>query len=68
MKRVARILGPIACALGVAACASSSRDTRGVTNSQPAYGTPHCHVGGEVCRWDSQCCSGRCYVDTGCNG
>ncbi len=37
--------------------------TTGVTNAQPS-----CIAAGQWCRWDSQCCSGRCYVDTGCGG
>jgi len=27
-----------------------------------------CRAPGAECRWDNQCCSSRCYVDTGCSG
>ncbi len=65
MKRLARTLGPALVLLSLAACAASNRDERGVTNVQP---TPACMQAGAKCRWDEQCCSGRCYVDTGCSG
>jgi hypothetical protein len=68
MKRLVRVVAPVACALGIAACASSSQDGRGVTNAQPSNGSTPCVSAGEWCHFDGQCCSGRCYVDTGCDG
>jgi hypothetical protein len=60
MKRVCRILGPILILAGLAACGAS----------MPPGKSPNvsCRGGGTDCRWDDQCCSGRCYVDTGCAG
>lgn len=64
MKRFVRVLAPIVWILGLAACGASQAAPAGVTQMQaPAA----CKVGGEHCRWDGQCCSGRCYVDTGCS-
>ncbi|HEY1693192.1 MAG TPA: hypothetical protein VGG39_13585 [Polyangiaceae bacterium] len=69
MKPAARLLGPLLVALGLAACAASTQDRGGVTNAQPATDEMGaCRAGGAACRWDRQCCSGRCYVDTGCSG
>jgi len=65
MSRFARVLGPIACLLALAACATSQPAPTGVTAPQ---GGSECRKGGEPCRWDKDCCSGRCYVDTGCSG
>jgi hypothetical protein len=69
MKRMARVIGPIVCVLGLAACASSSRST-GAPAVEPAgyYEGGRCRIAGSECRWDRQCCTGRCYVDTGCSG
>ncbi|HEY3819278.1 MAG TPA: hypothetical protein VGL81_19045 [Polyangiaceae bacterium] len=60
MRRIARVLGPILVVVGLAAC--------GASNTQANYARTHCRAGGTDCRWDNQCCSGRCYVDTGCSG
>jgi hypothetical protein len=65
MKRCVRILGAALCVLGLAACAASS--TAGQQANAPQQ-TNECSKGGASCRWDGQCCSGRCYVDTGCSG
>ena len=66
MSRVARVLGPAVLLLGMAACASSSEEWKGAAQMQPA--NARCRASGERCRWDDQCCSGRCYVDLGCSG
>ena len=69
MKRAIRRLGPLVLLVGLAACAASSEDSRGVTSGQaPGTFTGACRGHGVACRWDGQCCSGRCYVDTGCSG
>jgi hypothetical protein len=65
MRALARVLGPILVIVGLAACGASN-DQMGVTSRQG--GTAQCRAGGDACRWDNQCCSGRCYVDTGCSG
>jgi hypothetical protein len=31
-------------------------------------GEPACMKGGEHCEFSDQCCSGRCYHETGCTG
>jgi hypothetical protein len=64
MSAIARVLGPILIVAGLAACGAASTQT-GVMSKQ---GDNQCRAGGAACRWDNQCCSGRCYVDTGCNG
>lgn len=62
MKHVARVLGPILCVVALAACAAE-------TSPPPAaQHAGQCTRPGDACRWDKQCCSGRCYVDTGCSG
>ncbi len=61
MKRVIRIVGPILVVAGLAACGASTAESDAPTRTQ-------CRAGGTDCRWDNQCCSGRCYVDTGCSG
>ncbi len=71
MRRHPRVLGSLVCAavaLGLGACAAPGQARDGVTNAQPSYAAPGCIKAGDACRWDSQCCSGRCYVDTGCSG
>ncbi len=65
---LSRILGPIVCVIGLAACGASNDNRPGVTSLQPSSGQPACLVAGAECRWDNQCCGGRCYVDTGCDG
>jgi hypothetical protein len=64
MKRCVRILGSALCALVLAACAASGPARQQANAPQPN----ECWKGGAACRWDGQCCSGRCYVDTGCSG
>jgi hypothetical protein len=64
MKSVARILGPILIVAGLAACGSSMQSALVTDKEHKA----ECREGGASCRWDNQCCSGRCYVDTGCSG
>ncbi len=66
MSAIARVLGPLVLLLGVAACAGSNEETGGATQMQSP--SARCKRSGEHCRWDNQCCSGRCYVDLGCNG
>jgi hypothetical protein len=65
MRAIARVLGPIAIVAGLAACGAAD-SPKGVMSEQAA--DPQCRQGGAHCRWDKQCCSGRCYVDTGCSG
>jgi hypothetical protein len=65
MNRIARVLGPALCVMGLVACGASTQ--RSVANAPPGV-QQQCKPGGEHCRWDAQCCSGRCYVDTGCSG
>jgi hypothetical protein len=65
MRKAARVLGPILIVAGVTACGASSMQSAVMTD--PA-GKTQCWKGGTECRWDNQCCSGRCYVDTGCSG
>jgi hypothetical protein len=69
MRRVARVMGALL-SLGVCvACASTRAEAPGVTNVQPAATPPpECLAPGAYCAWDQQCCSGRCYDDTGCSG
>jgi hypothetical protein len=66
MSGVARVLGPIILLVGLAACAGSTQKLRGAAQMQPE--SKQCRASGERCRWDNQCCSGRCYVDLGCSG
>lgn len=63
MKTIARVLGPILIVAGVAACGSSMKSANVAREPRS-----ECRAGGASCRWDNQCCSGRCYVDTGCSG
>jgi hypothetical protein len=65
MKSVARILGPILIVTGITACGASSMQSAVMTEHERKA---QCWKGGTECRWDDQCCSGRCYVDTGCSG
>jgi hypothetical protein len=65
MKKTARILGPILIVGGLTACAGSSAQSAGLSEPDRKF---QCTKGGTECRWDDQCCSGRCYVDTGCAG
>ncbi len=65
MRKLARIAAPIVCLVGLAACATTTGDRPGATEMQRPM---QCMSGGEHCRWDNQCCSRRCYVDTGCSG
>ena len=65
MQRIARILGPILIVAGVTACGASTAQSAVMTVQERKA---HCRTGGTECRWDDQCCSGRCYVDTGCSG
>jgi hypothetical protein len=64
MKAIARIAGPVLFLLFVTACGTMADGTA----RPPHTGAAGCATGGERCRWDGQCCSGRCYVDTGCVG
>jgi len=69
MKRIARALGPILCVLALAASAACAAPA--AQSSEPhssARQARECKIAGSQCRWDGQCCSGRCYVDTGCSG
>jgi hypothetical protein len=61
MKRIAKVFGPILIVAGRAACGASTPQSAAEHRNQ-------CWRGGIECRWDNQCCSGRCYVDTGCMG
>ncbi len=67
MRVLLRAIAPVLLVCGIAACASSDE-----IGPRPRSGTPNaqgpCVGRGEWCRWDAQCCSGRCYVDTGCSG
>jgi hypothetical protein len=65
MRGTARVFGPLLIVTALAACGASSAQ-RAVMSSPPAR--TECWKGGTECRWDNQCCSGRCYVDTGCSG
>jgi hypothetical protein len=64
MKRWIRILAPVICALGLFACAADEEHEHAASAAEHAS----CRAGGAQCRWDAQCCSGRCYVDVGCSG
>jgi hypothetical protein len=68
--RFGRVLAALLCAAVCVACASSRAQSPGVTNVQPPSATPApaCLAPGAYCAWDAQCCSGRCYDDTGCSG
>jgi hypothetical protein len=63
MKELMKTLGPILIVLLVGACGATTSESKGATEAQP-----ECTRAGAHCRWDGQCCSGRCYVDTGCAG
>jgi len=65
MKRIGRVVGPILVVAVLTACGASSMPSAIMT---PPEHSAQCWKGGTECRWDNQCCSGRCYVDTGCNG
>jgi len=65
MRRIAKVFGPILIVAGLAACGSSTSQSAIVSEHERKA---ECWKGGTECRWDNQCCSGRCYVDTGCNG
>lgn len=64
MRAIARFLGPALCVVSLVACGAGSYDRTSKNSGEPTG----CQKGGEQCRWDGQCCSGRCYVDTGCSG
>jgi hypothetical protein len=73
VRLLALAAGMLPLLLGAAACAESvePRPTSpGAAEMQapelPAAG--QCLRPGATCRWDQQCCSGRCYVETGCQG
>ena len=69
MTRIARALGPILSVLAVAALAACAAPAAQSAEPQSSPGHARvCKIGGSQCRWDNQCCSGRCYVDTGCSG
>jgi hypothetical protein len=65
MRRIAKVLGPILIVAGLAACGASTTQSAVMTEQ---VRKAQCGKGGTDCRWDNQCCSGRCYVDTGCSG
>jgi hypothetical protein len=65
MKTASRILSLIVCTVVIAACAGPNASNTAASSPENAG---VCKVGGIECRWDNQCCSGRCYVDTGCSG
>jgi hypothetical protein len=65
MRTIARVFGPILVVAGLAACGASSPQS---ANTADQARKSQCWKGGNACRWDNQCCSGRCYVDTGCSG
>jgi hypothetical protein len=73
MRRLARVIGALVCLGGLLACAVPRTEAPGVTNVQPdstppSKPKPVCRAPGDWCVWDQQCCSGRCYEDTGCSG
>jgi hypothetical protein len=69
MKRIARALGPILCVLALAASAAcAAPTTAGPDRGNNSRYVGACKIAGTWCRWDDQCCSSRCYVDTGCSG
>jgi hypothetical protein len=69
MRQLARVIGALLCLGGLFACAAPRTEAPGVTNVQPeSKPAPTCRAPGEWCVWDQQCCSGRCYEDTGCSG
>jgi hypothetical protein len=58
-----RVVGLVLVSAALWACtANEGLDQPGTARSQA------CRAGGVQCRWDNQCCSGRCSVDLGCNG
>jgi hypothetical protein len=65
MKLFTRLLGSALLLAGLAACSATGQT---VPAHGPSTGNNSCRAGGAVCRWDNQCCSSRCYVDTGCSG
>jgi hypothetical protein len=65
MRRIARALGPLLIVAGLGACGASMPQSASMTEPERKSS---CWKGGVECRWDNQCCSGRCYVDTGCSG
>ncbi len=67
MKRIARALGPILSVLALAASAACAAPAQSSQPPSSAHGRA-CKVAGSECRWDNQCCSSHCYVDTGCSG
>ena len=64
MRSIARVLGPTLIVVGLTACGASSTQSISPEHDRKAQ----CRLSGTECRWDDQCCSGRCYVDTGCSG
>jgi hypothetical protein len=70
MRPFARVIaGALLSACACLACAASRAGAPGVTNVQPsATQPPECLAPGSYCATDQQCCSGRCYEDTGCSG
>jgi hypothetical protein len=66
MKELARRLGPLVLVAGIlTACGAQGSSSPG---AQSAARPARCATAGAWCHWDSQCCSGRCNVDTGCGG
>jgi hypothetical protein len=69
MRPITRLAGSFFWLVILAGCGARGYPTA------PDQGAPtigaheaRCRAGGAECRWDGQCCSGRCYVDTGCSG
>jgi hypothetical protein len=65
MKSLKRAVGFVLFVAGLCACGASTDAGPGLHRNGE---TQQCRLGGARCRWDDQCCSSRCYVDTGCMG
>jgi len=64
MKSIVHRSGPFLWLLILLGCGASGTESAPSASAHEA----RCRAGGAQCRWDGQCCSGRCYVDTGCSG
>ena len=68
MRFIARVLGPALFVFAIAACTACAGPAMGDTAINSPGHASQCKTSGSQCRWDAQCCSGRCYADTGCSG
>lgn len=68
MRTLSRTVGAAMLLIGLGCSAArGSTDGQGAGATTPGHAW-QCKAAGTQCRWDTQCLSGRCYVDLGCSG